>query len=119
MTTANHTNKPLKIKEPDVFKGNKADLQKFLAQSELYITFNLINFDTNRKKIMFIASYIRGAVFAQFKYYIREQFDKEIPEAYKKTTIVEYYTNLQLFIAKLVELYRDDNKERAAEHKLN
>ena len=26
---------------------------------------------------------------------------------------------MQLFIAKLVELYRDDNKERAAEHKLN
>ena len=78
-----------------------------------------MNFDTDRKKIIFIASYLRGAAFAQFKHYIREQFDKEILEAYKKTTTVEYYTNLQSFIAKLVELYRDDNKERAAKHKLN
>ena len=94
VTTANYTNKLLKIKEPDVFKGNKADLQKFLAQSELYIAFNLINFDTNRKKIIFIASYIRRAAFAQFEHYIREWFDKEIPEAIKKTSIVEYCTNL-------------------------
>ena len=78
-----------------------------------------MNFDTNRKKIMFIASYIRGAAFAWFEHYIREWFDEEIPEAYKKTTTVEYYTNLQSFIAKLVELYRDDNKERAAKRKLN
>ena len=78
-----------------------------------------MNFDTNQKKIMFIASYIRRAAFAQFKHYIREWFDEEILEAYKKTTMVEYCTNLQLFIAKLVELYRDDNKERAAKHKLN
>ena len=33
--------------------------------------------------------------------------------------MVEYYTNLQSFIAKLVELYRDDNKEKAAKQKLN
>ena len=68
---------------------------------------------------MFIASYIRGAAFVQFEHYIREQFDKEILEAIKKTSMIEYYTNLQLFTAKLVELYRDDNKERAAKHKLN
>src|ERR1700721_4387561 len=78
-----------------------------------------MNFDTDKKKIMFIAFYIRGAAFAWFKHYMREWFDIEIPEAYKKTTTVEYYTNLQLFIAKLVELYRDDDKERAAKHKLN
>ena len=53
-----------------------------------------MNFDTNRKKIMFMASYIRWAAFAKFKYHIREWFDKEIPEAIKKTFIVEYYTNL-------------------------
>ena len=64
MAAANCSSKPPKIKEPDVFKGNKADLQKFLAQSELYIAFNLMNFDTDRKKIIFIASYIRGAAFA-------------------------------------------------------
>ena len=53
-----------------------------------------MNFDTDKKKIMFIASYIRGAAFAWFKHYIRKQFDKEILEAIKKTSIVEYYTNL-------------------------
>ena len=53
-----------------------------------------MNFDTDRKKIMFIASYIRGAAFAWFKHYMKEWFDKEILEAYKKTTTVEYYTNL-------------------------
>ena len=78
-----------------------------------------MNFDTNKKKIMFMASYIRGAAFAWFEHYIREQFDTEILEAHKKTTTIEYYTNLQSFIAKLVELYRDDDKERAAKRKLN
>ena len=78
-----------------------------------------MNFDTDRKKIMFIASYIRGAAFAWFEHYIREWFDKEILEAIKKTSIVEYCTNLQSFTAKLVKLYEDDNKERAAKHKLN
>ena len=78
-----------------------------------------MNFDTDRKKIMFIASYIRGAAFAWFEHHIREWFDTEILEAHKKTTTVEYYTNLRLFIAKLVELYRDNDKERAAKRKLN
>ena len=53
-----------------------------------------MNFDTDRKKIMFIASYIRGAAFAWFEYYIRKWFNKEILEAMKKTSTVEYYTNL-------------------------
>ena len=43
---------------------------------------------------MFIASYIRGAAFAWFEHHIREWFDKEILEAIKKTSIVEYCTNL-------------------------
>ena len=78
-----------------------------------------MTFDIDRKKIMFIAFYIRGAAFAWFKHHMREWFDEEIPEAYKKTMTVEYYTNLRSFIAKLVELYRDNDKERAAKHKLN
>ena len=78
-----------------------------------------MNFDIDRKKIMFIASYIREAAFAWFEHYIRVQFDEEILEAYKKTMTIEYYTNLRLFIAKLVELYRDNDKERAAKRKLN
>ena len=48
-----------------------------------------MNFDTDRKKIMFIASYIRGAAFAWFEHYIREWFDEEILEAMKKTIIVK------------------------------
>ena len=63
MTTANYINKPLKIKEPDVFIGNQADLRKFLAYAKLYIAFNPMNFDTDRKKIMFIASYIQRIAF--------------------------------------------------------
>src|SRR6202021_729840 len=74
---ANRLSKPPKIKEPDVFKGNRADLRKFLAQSELYIAFNLINFDTDRKKIMFIASYIRGAAFVWFEHYIVRETKSE------------------------------------------
>ena len=118
-TTSHLTCKSPKINMPDTFIGNRADLQKFLAQTELYTAFNPNTFDIDIKKIMFIASYMQEAAFAWFEYHIRKWFDKEIPEAMKKTMTVEYCTNLQSFIAKLVKLYRDDNKERAAKHKLN
>jgi hypothetical protein len=48
---------------PDTFDGTMAKLKAFLIQVELCIGFNMAKFATDREKVLWTASFLRGPAF--------------------------------------------------------
>jgi hypothetical protein len=49
-----------KVNPPEEFRGEIGKLKTFLTQCSLYIFWNPTEFDTEKKEVMFMVSYIRG-----------------------------------------------------------
>src|SRR5947207_134221 len=59
--------KTVKVSTPDTFNGQREKLKPFLAQVELYMQFNSGLFTDDENKVLFAASYLRGAAFNWFQ----------------------------------------------------
>ena len=55
--------KPLKINTAEPFDGSKGKLWAFFSQMELFFEFNADRFLTNKHKVLFVSSYLRGSAF--------------------------------------------------------
>ena len=54
--------KPIKVKPPGEYFGERKDLDRFLLQCDLYIWHNQVQFQTENES-MFTATYLRGDAF--------------------------------------------------------
>src|SRR3954465_4237725 len=63
------TTKVVKVGTPDTYSGGKDKLKPFLAQTELYTNFNRDLFVTEADKVLYTASYLRGAAANWFQPY--------------------------------------------------
>ncbi|KAI1932696.1 hypothetical protein LOZ66_006803 [Ophidiomyces ophidiicola] len=62
MTTTEWTSKT-KINPPELFKREQGKLQSFLGQLQIYMDMRGKEFDTNKDKVMMVASYLRESAF--------------------------------------------------------
>ena len=64
-----------KVQKPDTFHGQRSKLSSFLTTLRIYFSFNLKEFDTDRKKVLFACSLLRNTAFNWAEPYLRECFD--------------------------------------------
>ena len=55
--------KPLKINTPEPFDGSRKKLRAFFSQVELFFGFNVDRFPTDKHKVLFASTYLRGPAF--------------------------------------------------------
>ena len=55
--------KPLKIITPELFDGSRGKLRAFFSQIELFFEFNVDRFPTDKHKVLFGSTYLRGPAF--------------------------------------------------------
>lgn len=69
--SASKSTQVLKVGLPEHFSGKRSKLKEFISQCQLYIEFNPKLFKTDRKKILFYASYFRDEAFNWFEPHLR------------------------------------------------
>ena len=69
--------KLLKINTPKPFDGSKGKLQAFFSQIELFFGFNVDKFPTNKHKVLFASTYLRGPAFEWFNSFLTDFFNNE------------------------------------------
>ena len=55
--------KLLKINTPELFDGGRGKLQAFFSQVELFFGFNAERFPTDKHKVLFASTYLKGPAF--------------------------------------------------------
>ncbi|KAI3598412.1 hypothetical protein WG66_000675 [Moniliophthora roreri] len=53
-------NKGTKVAAPDPFEGDRKDTKRFLMEVEIYLQMHPTEYDTDKKKCLFLLSYLRG-----------------------------------------------------------
>ena len=108
--------KPLKINTPEPFDGNREKLQAFFSQIELYFGFNVDRFPTDKHKVLFASTYLRGPAFEWFNSFLTDFLNNE-PDKRDDDTI-EVTQNYSNFKNKLRKVFGDFDKEHLAEHRM-
>ena len=91
-------NKP-KIKEPDLYSGERNKLKTFFIQYSLYLHFNQKVYRQDVNKIMFIASYLRGYTQNWVQPFLTDYMDYE-PRS-REDSIMEIFMSVVTFKEKL------------------
>ena len=108
--------KPLKINTPEPFDGSKGKLRAFFSQIELFFGFNVDKFSTDKHKVLFASTYLRGPAFEWFNSFLTDFLNNE-PDKRDDNTI-EVTQNYSNFKNKLRQVFGDLDKEHLAERKM-
>ena len=108
--------KPLKINTPELFDGSKGKLQKFFFQIELFFGFNVDRFPTDKHKVLFASTYLRGPAFEWFNSFLTDFLNNK-PDKRDNNTI-EVTQNYLNFKNKLRQVFGNFDKEHSAERRM-
>ena len=78
--------KPLKINTPEPFDGGRGKLRAFFSQVELFFGFNADRFPTDKYKVLFASTYLRGPAFEWFNLFLTD-FLKNEPDKMDNDTV--------------------------------
>ena len=108
--------KPLKINKPEPFDGSKGKLRAFFFQIELFFGFNVDRFPTNKHKVLFASTYLRGPAFKWFNSFLTDFLNNE-PDKRDDDTIkvTQNYSN---FKNKLRQVFGNFDKKHLAERRM-
>ena len=70
--------KPLKINTPEPFDGSRGKLRAFFSQIELFFGFNVDRFTTDKHKVLFASTYLRGRAFKWFNSFLTDFLNNEL-----------------------------------------
>ena len=108
--------KPLKINTPELFDGSRGKLRAFFSQVELFFEFNLDRFLTDKHKVLFASTYLRGPAFEWFNSFLTDFLNNE-PDKRDNDTI-EVTQNYLNFKNKLRQVFGNFDKEHLAERRM-
>ena len=108
--------KPLKINTPEPFDGSRGKLRAFFSQVELFFGFNADKFPTDKHKVLFISTYLRGPAFKWFNSFLMDFLNNK-PDKRDDNT-VEVTQNYLNFQNKLRQVFGDFNEEHLAERRM-
>ena len=108
--------KPLKINTPEPFDGSRGKLRAFFSQVELFFGFNVDKFPTNKHKVLFTSTYLRGLAFEWFNSFLTHFLNNE-PDKRDNDT-VEVTQNYSNFKNKLRQVFGNFDKEHLTERSM-
>ena len=108
--------KPLKINTPEPFDGSRGKLQAFFSQVELFFGFNVDIFPTDKHKVLFASTYLRGPAFKWFNSFLTDFLNNK-PDK-RDDDMVEVTQNYSNFKNKLRQVFGNFDKEHLAEHRM-
>lgn len=95
----------VKVNKPDVFKGDRNNLDDWLIQMELYFAFNSVPED---KKTLFASTFMRDRAQHWFKPYLRKFMESKEDED-------KYFTKFEFFKAGIRQIFGVSNEIQSAE----
>ena len=107
--------KPLKINTPKPFDGSRAKLQAFFSQVELFFGFNAERFSTDKHKVLYASTYLRGPAFEWFNLFLTDFLNKPNKRDDNTVEVTQYYSN---FKNKLRQVFGNFDKEHSAERRM-
>ncbi len=108
--------KPLKINTPEPFDGNRGKLRAFFSQIELFFGFNVDRFPTDKHKVLFASTYLRGLAFEWFNSFLTDFLNNE-PDKRDNNTI-EVTQNYSNFKNKLRQVFGNFDEKHLAERRM-
>ena len=108
--------KPLKINIPEPFDGSRGKLQAFFSQVELFFGFNVDRFLTDKHKVLFASTYLRGPAFEWFNSFLTDFLNNEPDERDNNT--IEVNQNYSNFKNKLRQVFGNFDKEHLTERRM-
>ena len=108
--------KPLKINTPELFDGSRGKLRAFFSQIELFFGFNVDRFPTNKHKVLFASTYLRGPALEWFNSFLTDFLNNK-PDKRDDDTI-EVTQNYSNFKNKLRQVFGNFNEEHLAERRM-
>lgn len=102
----------LKVNKPTPFKGERKNLQSFLAQMNLYFSANSSSIAVEADKVLAAATFLEGEALAWFEPYLQAWFEETEDERDDKIT--ETFTVYSNFTDKLKSTFGEiDEKNHA------
>ena len=108
--------KPLKINIPEPFDSSRGKLQAFFSQIELFLGFNVDRFPTDKHKVLFASTYLRGPAFEWFNSFLTDFLNNE-PDKRDDDTI-KVTQNYSKFKNKLRQVFDNFDKEHLAKRRM-
>ena len=108
--------KPLKFNTWEPFDGSMGKLRAFFSQIELFFGFNVDRFPTDKHKVLFAGTYLRGPAFEWFNSFFTDFLNIK-PDKRDNNTI-EVTQNYSNFKNKLRQVFGVFDKEYSAEHRM-
>jgi hypothetical protein len=108
-----------KIKDPDTFSGRRSDLRAFLMQLDIYFSFHENQFSDDTEKVMYAASYLRGAPFDWFSVYLDDHIANEDTPRQRKPETSQLLDSYSGFKERMSQTYGDIDEVRVAEQRLH
>lgn len=109
---------PVKVNAPESFNGERAKLQTFLTQVDLYLLFNSDKFNDEPSKVVFAASYLRGTAFEWFSTHLQDYIANRYDADVLRDTTKRIFGRYASFKALMQQTFGDIDEERTAERKL-
>lgn len=111
-------NQPVKVNAPESFNGERAKIQTFLTQVDLYLLFNRDKFENEHTKVVFAASYLRGTAFEWFSTHLQDYINNSNNLGAMRTTTRQVFGRYTNFKMLMQQTFGDIDEERTAERKL-
>ena len=108
--------KPLNINTPEPFDGSREKLRAFFSQAELFFGFNVDRFPTNKHKVLFASTYLRGPAFEWFNLFLTDFLNNKPNE--REDNTVEITQNYSNFKNKLRQVFGNFDEEHSAERRM-
>ena len=88
--------KPLKINTPETFDSGSGKLQAFFSQVKLFFVFNAERFPTDKHKVLFASTYLRGPAFEWFNSFLTDFLNNKPDERDNNTVdVTQNYLNFK------------------------
>ena len=89
--------KPLKINTPELFEGSRGKLQAFFSQVELFFGLNAERFPTDKHKVLFASTYLRGPAFEWFNSFLTDFLNNKPDKRDNDTVeVTQNYSNFKI-----------------------
>ena len=108
--------KPLKINTFEPFDGSKGKLRAFFSQMELFFGFNIARFPTNKHKVLFASTYLKGPAFKWFNSFLTDFLNNKHDE--RDNDRVEVTQNYSNFKIKLRKVFGNFDKKHSAKRRM-
>ena len=108
--------KPLTINIPEPFDGSRGKLRTFFSQVELFFGFNAKRFPTDKHKVLFASTYLRGPAFEWFNSFLTDFLNNKPDKRYNDTIeVTQNYSNFKNWLRQVLGNF---DKEHLAERRM-